>query len=53
MIKLKLERDYPQAKINLITTPPTDASSTEVRAGDFGLISREVREYIIKKGLYQ
>ena len=51
--KKTLEQRFPSARINLITTPPTDASSTEVRAGDFGLISRRMREYIIEKGLYQ
>lgn len=51
--KKKLESEFPTAKINLITTPPTDASSTEVRAGDFGLISSRLREYVVEKGLYQ
>lgn len=51
--KLKLEKDFPNANITLITTPPIDASSTEVRAGDFGLISRDLRKYIAEKGLYQ
>ena len=51
--KKRLEAEFPNSSINLITTPPTDASSTEVRAGDFGLISNKLREYIAKKGLYQ
>jgi len=51
--KKKLEQSFKAAKIKLITTPPTDASSTEVRAGDFGLISSRLRKYIVEKGLYQ
>lgn len=51
--KKRLEKSFPTSKINIITTPPTDASSTEVRSGDFGLISSRLRDYIVKKRLYK
>ncbi len=51
--KKALEEKFPQCRINVIGDPPTDASSTEIRSGNFGLLNSGVREYIVKKGFYK
>lgn len=50
--KNTLVKKYPDSSINIIDSSPLSASSTDVRRGGFTLLSPEVREYIVSKGLY-
>ena len=47
-----LKEGFEGCIVEIINETPIDASSTEIRSGNLGLLPESVREYIDRKGLY-